>query len=388
MGAVQGVVAPGFEPAKDAFEAQFAGGAHIGAAVAAYHHGRKVVDLWGGLADADTGKPWTEDTLAICFSTTKGLTAACLHLLAERGLVRYDDLVTKYWPEFGANGKSAITVYHLLTHQAGIPQLPDGIVLDDLCDWERMIRGMEELSPVWEPGTATGYHAVNFGFLVGEVVRRIDGRSVGTFFRDEIAAPLRITELHIGLPAALDERVATLQSMIQVTPEMEAQRSVFVTSLSGRALGATLGGDMNELFNTPAGRSAEIPALNGAMSARDLARMYACYAGYGELDGTRLYSEQTVRTLSKEQTHRPDKVLVLPIRWSMGYMNGGDPGWPQGPRASSFGHPGFGGSLGYADPEIGLSFGVVMNGLNFDLFGAGRTATLAHTIRACAESAR
>lgn len=389
MGVVQGAVEPGFEPVREVFEQQFASGQHFGAGVSAYHRGRKVVDLWGGLADADASTPWLEDTMVPCYSVTKGLTAMALHVLADRGLVKYDDLVSKYWPEFAANGKSGITIYHLLTHQAGIPQLPDMARIDDLCDWQKMIHGIEQLTPEWEPGTNSGYHALNFGYLVSEVVRRIDGRSVGTFFHDEIAAPLGMTQIYIGTPEALDSKVATLKSTIPVTPEGEQMRKAFVASgaITVRAMGMGLPGDMSAMMSTPAGHRAEIPAINGIMSARDLARMYACLAGYGEIDGVRILSERTVRAMSERQTHRPDLVIIVPVGWSLGYMNGGDPGWPQGPRVTSFGHPGAGGAVGFADPEIGLSFGLVLNGLSQDFVGTGRGATLANAARACAENA-
>ena len=165
---VQGRVAAGFEPVKELFEQQFAQGQHIGAGVAVYHRGRPVVDLWGGLADEESGRPWEEGTMAVSFSTTKGLTATCLHILAERGLLKYGDPVAKYWPEFAVNGKEAVTIYQLLTHQAGIPQLPDGVRAETLLDWNTMVSEIAKLAPVWEPGTNTGYHAITFGYLVGE----------------------------------------------------------------------------------------------------------------------------------------------------------------------------------------------------------------------------
>ncbi len=300
---IQGRVEPGFEPVRELLEQQFAQGLHIGAGVAVYQRGRPVVNLWGGLADEDSGRPWDEGTMAVSFSTTKGLTALCLHLLADRGLVSYDDPVSKYWPEFAANGKESVTVYHLLTHQAGVPQLPDGITTGTLTDWDRMVRDIAALTPVWTPGTATGYHAITFGYLVGEVVRRIDGRSVGAFFRDEVAKPLGISELHIGAPASAEPKIATLKSRIDMNPsdpEMaERMRQVMGPgSLAGRALGMNLPGNMNDLLNSPVGRQAEIPAVNGVMSARGLARMYACLAGYGKLDGTRIVGEGTVRKMS------------------------------------------------------------------------------------------
>jgi CubicO group peptidase (beta-lactamase class C family) len=386
---VQGTTTPAFEPLRQAFEQQFAEGLHIGAGVAVYQHGKLVADLWGGLADEDKGTPWTRDTMAVSFSTTKGLTATCLHILADRGLVRYEDLVTKYWPEFGANGKGAITVRHLLTHQAGIPQVPDGIVLNDLLDWGRMTSAIAAETPLWEPGAGTGYHALTFGYLVGEVVRRIDGRSVGTFLHDEVAKPLGIMGLYIGAPESVEPHISQMKQRFVITAEMMAQAATMgPDSLISRAMGTALG-DLNGLLNSRAGHAAEIPAVSGVMTARDLARMYACLANYGELDGVRILSEAAVRKATEVQTSRPDRVIMnMEIAWSLGYMHGGLEGWPQGPRATSFGHPGFGGSIGFADPDIGMSFGLVLNALNLDLIGAGRTATLADAARACAEAAR
>ncbi len=388
---VQGTVEPAFEPLRQAFEQQFAEGQHIGAGVAVYHHGKLVADLWGGLADEDKATPWTRDTMAVCYSTTKGLTATCLHILADRGLVQYDDLVTKYWPEFGANGKEGIKVYHLLTHQAGLAPVPEGLVLRDLLDWERVTSALAAAAPAWEPGAETGYHALTFGYLVGEVVRRVDGRSLGTFLRDEVVQRLKIADMYIGAPESVEPRIAPLKQRFVITPEMAARAqssgAMGPTSLAARALGSVLG-DLNGLLNSPEGHAAEIPAVSGVMTARDLARMYACLANGGELDGTRIMGDATIRRATTVQTSRPDKVIMnVEIAWSLGYMNGGLAGWPQGPRPTAFGHIGFGGSVGFADPEIGMSFGLVLNALNMDLIGAGRTATLADAARACAEAA-
>jgi CubicO group peptidase (beta-lactamase class C family) len=386
MGIVQGTVEAGFEPLRDVFEAQFDEGQHIGAGVAVYHRGRLVADLWGGLADEDAGTPWKHETMAVSYSTTKGLTATCLHVLADRGLVDYQAPVATYWPEFAQNGKSKITVYHLLTHQAGIPQLPDGCTSEDTLDWEKMIHGIEKLAPVWEPGTDSGYHALNFGWLIGEVVRRVDGRSLGTFLREEICAPLGIDRMYIGAPASEEPNVAKLKERFEVTPEMEAARKQYQAqggSLMQRSM-STEG--FAEVLDSPAGHAAEIPAVSGIMNAPSLARMYACLANYGELDGARLMSELTVRRMSEQQSYRPDRVIVLPVAFSMGYMNGA-PGWPQGPRNTSFGHPGFGGSIGFADPEIEMSFGFVCNALTLGLTGAGRASGLADAARACIAAA-
>ena len=391
MATAHGTVAPGFEPVRDVFEKQFADGENLGAGVAVYHRGKPVVDLWGGIADEASGRPWERDTMAFSYSTTKGLTATCVHILADRGLLKYDDLVSRYWPEFAQNGKDKITIHHLLTHQAGVPQLPEGTTATDMLDWEKMVRGIEREGPVWEPGTNTGYHALTFGWLNGEVVRRICGRSLGTFLRDDICQPLGIDGMYIGAPAAVEPRIATLVERFNLTPEMEEARAAAMAAipadnLLSRAMSPADGSMGAGFHNTPAAHQAEIPAISGIMTARDLARMYACLANYGELDGVRLLSEDTVRAASKLQTYKPDAVIVLPVAFSLGYMNGA-PGWPQGERDSAFGHPGYGGSIGFADPEIEMSFGLVCNVLTLGLTGAGRASTLADTARACITAA-
>jgi len=381
--AVQGHIAPGFEPVRDIFEQQFETGQNLGAGVAVYHRGELVVDLWGGVADEATGAPWKRDTMALSYSTTKGLTATCLHLLADRGLIDYAAPVSACWPGFERKGKAGVTVYHLLTHQAGLPLIPEGITTRDLLDWERMVAALTDTSPIWEPGTATGYHALTFGWLVGEVVRRVDGRDLGRFLREEVCEPLGIDGMYIGLPPALDGRVAPLVQRFELTPEMIEQRQR--ATANGESLfqrTSPADGLMNvEFVNSPDTWHAQIPAISGIMTARDLARMYACLANYGELDGVRLMREETVRSASRRQSYAPDRVIVLPVAFSLGYMNGA-PGWPQGDRETAFGHPGFGGSVGFADPEISMGFGFVCNALTLGLTGAGRATALADAARA------
>jgi CubicO group peptidase (beta-lactamase class C family) len=395
---VQGQIDPGFEPLRDLLEAQFANGEHIGAGVCVYHRGRKVVDVWGGLANEDTRSAWNADTMAVSFSTTKGLTATCLHILADRGLVDYQALVSKYWPAFAQHGKEKITIYHLLTHQAGLAPVPDGMYDADFYDWERIIRGIEQQSPAWEPGTESGYHAVTFGFLVGEVVRRVSGQSLGTFLRDEVATPLGVAgEMFVGAPESVEPRIAKLKNRMTLTPEvLEQMRATQAAAAGGEvplfaramAMRPDRMPDPNadNVFDTPAGHRAEIPAANGIMTARALARMYACLGNYGALDGVRLMRESTVRSMSERQTLRPDKVIMVPVGWALGYMTGGVEGWPQGPRVTSFGHAGLGGSIGFCDPEIGMAFGFTTNALAMDLIGYGRTAALAGAARACCEA--
>jgi CubicO group peptidase (beta-lactamase class C family) len=384
---IQGQTEPAFDAVRKTFEEQFAAGRHLGAGVSVYHHGRKVVDLWGGIADEASGRRWEENTMAVCYSTTKGLAATCVHILADRGKLSYDDLVAKHWPEFAANGKEKITIYHILTHQAGIPQIPEGTTADDVLDWDTMARGMASLEPIWEPGTDSGYHALNFGWLTGEIVRRVDGRSVGQFLREEVCEPLGLQHMHIGAPESAEPLISTLRSP-ELTPEMEAQRAAYASSDALFVRASHLeGGRLDEILNSRAGHAAQIPAVSGVMTARDLARLYACLGNGGELDGVRLMSAETVRRASERQTYRADRVIMIPIGWALGYMTGGSEGWPQGTRVSAFGHAGLGGSIGYCDPEVGLAFGFVPNQLASDLIGYGRTAELAAVARECAEAA-
>jgi CubicO group peptidase (beta-lactamase class C family) len=395
---LQGTVEPGFEAVRELLERQFAAGEHIGANVCVYHRGRKAVDLWGGLADEDAGTPWQADTMAVSFSTTKGLTATCLHILADRGLVDYQAPVATYWPEFAKNGKEKITVFHLLTHQAGLAPLPDGIYSEDVHDWERVIRGIEQQAPAWEPGTESGYHAISFGFLVGEVVRRVSGKRIGQFLQDEVCAPLGLKDMYIGAPESVEPRIAKLKSRMIITPEMiqqfqqrTAAGGPAVDPLLERAMGFRPGAMLqpqegDNVFDTPRMHRAEVPAANGIMTARDLARMYACLGNGGELDGARLMSAERVKIMSKQQTRRADKVIGVEVGWALGYMTGGIEGWPQGPRASAFGHAGFGGSIGFCDPETGMAFAFTTNALGMDLIGYGRTAALAESARLCAEA--
>ena len=390
MTEIHGTVARGFERMRATLEEQFAGGQHVGAGVAVYHRGRAVVDLWGGLADEAAGTPWQRDTMAVCYSTTKGLAATCVHVLADRALIDYEAPVATYWPEYAQNGKEGVTVYHLLTHQSGSAPVPRGLTTDDLDHWDRIEAALAQEAPAWTPGEASGYHALTFGWLMSALVRKVDGRSIGRFFADEIAAPLGLEHMYIGAPADAEPLIARLENRMEISPEMEKQREVIMgpDTLIGRAMIIEAGkaGRLDEVLNSARGHAMEVPAVSGVMTARDLARFYACLANYGELDGVRILSEATVRKMSAVQTRRPDRVMMLPVGWSMGYMNGGAPGWPQGPRATSFGHPGLGGSVGFADPEIGMSFGFVLNALGSDLIGAGRAAQLADAARVCVES--
>src|SRR4051794_7761979 len=205
----QGWTAPGYEAVREAFEQNFADGLEVGAAFAAYHRGERVVDLWGGVADVATGRPWEEDSMVVVFSTTKGATAICANRLIEEGRLSPADRVVDHWPEFGDAGKEDVTVEHLLSHQAGLAWVDEPLSLEDALAWEPMIHALERQTPAWEPGTAHGYHAITFGYLVGEVVGRVTGQTVGTYFRELVGEPLRV-DFWIGLPEDLESRVAPL----------------------------------------------------------------------------------------------------------------------------------------------------------------------------------
>ena len=286
---VEGTVTPGYESVRDRFARNWEDFDEVGAAYALYVDGEKVVDIWSGTLDRDTDEPYVADTLQLVFSATKGATAACAALLADRGELDVDLPVAHYWPEFAQAGKERIPVRYLLSHKAGLPTFEGALTAEEMLAWDPVIRRLEESAPVWEPGARHGYHAITYGYLVGEVVRRISGKSLGTFFRNEFAEPLGL-EFWIGLPEEHFSRVAPLVdqfgSETAGDPEAAAEMSKMMSeTLLGRAL--TMNGAMNGLdggINAPAAWSAEIPAANGVTNARSLARLYASLIG-GVQDG-------------------------------------------------------------------------------------------------------
>jgi CubicO group peptidase (beta-lactamase class C family) len=368
MTVIDGEVAAGFEPVREAFETNFARHGDIGAAVCVYLDGRPVVDLWGGVADpADGGRPWQRDTLQLVYSATKGATATAAHLLAQRGALDLDAPVAAYWPEFAANGKAEIPVRWLLTHQAGVAALDRPVPLADALAWQPMVDALAAQRPLWTPGTAHGYHGRTYGWLVGEVIRRVSGRTPGRFFAEEIAAPLGL-DFFIGLPASERGRVSRMvykqqefefsaESLESIPEEFRELVAAVLDpdSAYNRAFSVTDPAEID--FNSPEVQAAEIPASNGIGTARGLARMYA--ALIGEVDGVRLLTPETLAVAAKERASGPDRVLVIPSRFGSGYMLPTEASLMTGPNA--FGHPGRGGSLGFADPEHGIAFGYVMN---------------------------
>ncbi|HET6634277.1 MAG TPA: serine hydrolase domain-containing protein [Streptomyces sp.] len=367
MTEVHGQVAGGFEGVRDAFTTNFAQHGDIGAAVCVYLDGQPVVDLWGGVADPETGRPWEHDTLQLVYSATKGATATAAHLLAQRGALDLDAPVATYWPEFAANGKAGIPVRWLLSHQAGLVALDEPVPVADALAWDPMVAALAAQRPQWPPGTQHGYHGRTFSWLVGEVIRRVSGRTPGWFFADEVAAPLGL-DFFIGLPPGERHRVSRLVFQepdidiadVPLESVPEEFRDVVAAwrdpkSLSNRAFAVTEPAQLD--FNSPEVQAAELPSSNGIGTARSLARMYAALVS--DVDGVRLLAPETVAAAAREQAAGPDQVMMIPSRFGTGYMLPSETVPMTGPRA--FGHPGRGGSLAFADPEHGIAFAYVMN---------------------------
>ena len=382
---VNGLVAEGFEPVRDAFVGNFEARGDRGAAVTVYRHGHRVVDLWAGTKDVDGTAPWERGTAQIVRSATKGVAAAALLLLAQRGELDLDAPVGEYWPEYKAAGKDRTLVWHLLAHRAGVPVLDRPLTPVQAADPVLAAEAVAAQAPVWEPGTDHGYHAQTYSWLTGELVRRVTGRSIGAWIADEIAGPVG-ADVWVGLPASEAGRVGRVAQLEAVTSDTgvlrtRPKRSVSEAyanpdSLTRRAFGAiTPMPDEND----PAYRAAVLPASNGIATADGLARVYASLIG--ELDGgTRLFTPETTELARTERSSGPDRVLVISTRFGLGYMLHGSasPLLSEG----SFGHPGRGGALGFADPESGIAFGYVTNGFRKSVTADPRAQALVRAVRA------
>jgi CubicO group peptidase (beta-lactamase class C family) len=377
IGPVAGAVAPGWEPVRDAFAKNFEARDEVGAAVCVYHHGRPVVDLCGGVADTATSRPWTDDTIVLVYSMTKGVSAVCANLLVERGALDPDAPVASYWPEFAAKGKGDIPVKWVLSHQAGLAVIEADVTLEHALSWTPVVDALAAQPPNWEPGTAHGYHLRSYGWLVGEIVRRIDGRTIGRFFADEIAAPLGL-DFWIGLPESEEPRVAML-----VPPPVEFRelmRTLPDTMLLARATTGPSGlFNYDEMWNRRELRACELPSSNGVGNARAVAKLYASLIG--EVDGRRTLRAETVARATECLARGPDAVILTETAFGLGFMLGPTLPTPCGPRA--FGHGGAGGSVSFADPDAGLAFAYVMNDLRFDMDGDPRGESLARAAYRC-----
>lgn len=371
-GRLQGFCAPEFASVLQAFEENFTARGEVGASVCLTLEGRTVVDLWGGLADPASGREWDRDTVSIVFSCTKGATAICAHVLKSRGMLDYDAPVAQYWPEFARHGKDATTVRMFLDHSAGVPALRAPVKRDGTYDWTYMVERLQEEAPFWEPGTRNGYHGLTFGWTVGEVVRRVSGKSLGAFFREAVAGPLEL-DFWIGLPEAEEARVAPMlrhvwPADVPLPPFLQAV--VNDKSSAAHLFLMNTGGFMPNGANTRAGHAAEIGGANGVSNGRGLAGMYAPLANGG---GPLVDSETLAEMGRVSMATHFDATLCMPTRFALGFMKSMDnrkrsPGATLMPGTDSaifgepaFGHVGAGGSFGFADPECGLSFGYSMN---------------------------
>jgi CubicO group peptidase (beta-lactamase class C family) len=352
-GSVQGMTHDRYSAVRTVFEGNFESGADVGASFCATLEGETVVDLWGGFADPARTRPWERDTIVNVYSTTKTMTALCALILADHGDLDFDAPVARYWPEFAANGKDRVKVSHLMSHAAGLSGWKEPITTEDLYDWEKVTALLAAQAPYWEPGTAPGYHALTQGYLVGEVVRRITGRSLGTFFREEIAEPLG-ADFHIGLPASEDHRVAEL---IPPPPGQAVGDGPAQTPLQAN-MSNNPGIDVSAT-RTRGWRGAEIPAAGGTGNARSIAEIHTILANGGVAKGKRFMSEAGCRRALELQIAGDDLILGAPARFGMGFgLAGGVVPLPS-PNTIYWG--GYGGSLAIIDMDARTTFGYAMN---------------------------
>jgi CubicO group peptidase (beta-lactamase class C family) len=354
---VEGSVEPGFEPVRDAFVANFGRHGEVGAAFSVHRYGRAIVDLWGGVTAPGTSDPYTGDTLQMVMSTTKGVVAIAAHILAEEGHLDFDAPVAQYWPEFAAEHKGKMPVRWLFSHSAGLAAIDTPLGVEDVYAWDPVVKALAAQRPNWEPGTAHGYHALTYGWLAGEVVKRVSGMSVGKFVAERVARPLGL-DFWIGLPNNLNRRVAPQIPAPAPPPgaaDPFAARLADPTSLMYRAFTNPSG--LFTAANTPEFRAAEVPAANGIGTARSLSRLYA--ACIGEVDGVRLLKPETVERAMIAEAEGEDLVVGYETRYGTGFQLS----FPSRPMAGegSFGHYGMGGSMAFAHPARGLSFGYTMN---------------------------
>lgn len=392
MAILHGSVHPDFWPAARALARQLRRGTG-GAALCVYHRGEKVIDIWGGRRNA-AGDPWEADTMSVSFSTTKGVTATALHILADRGLLDYDDPVARFWPEFAHGGKEHITIRHLLCHQAGLYDIRH--LIDSAArmrDWAYMTDALARSTPRLPPGSASAYHGITYGWLVGEVVQRVTGRPFAEVVQREIAEPLELDGLYVGAPAEVCGRAAELLMPDRGRARMAAlgerlDRVHRVTSWFGlrydprRIADALLApGILDFEWHGAECLAASIPAANGLFTARSLAKLYATLAAGGAFNGTRLLSERTVARATAVQSRGIDLVVPFPMHWRLGYHRAATTaGTP--PRA--FGHYGFGGSGAWADPDSQLAVALVLNSGIGTPFGDMRTAQISGVVLRCA----
>jgi CubicO group peptidase (beta-lactamase class C family) len=363
---IQGLCPPQFDAVRQAFEANFAEGQELGARFSLAVDGEIVVDLYGGWADRRETKPFGPDTLTPVFSTTKAIASILIARLVEQGRLSYTQAVGVVWPEFAQAGKEAVTVEQVMSHQAGLPGFPDEMDQELWFDWDAICAKLAAMAPMWPVGSASGYHPVTFGYLAGEIFRRVDGRTMGTALREDIAVPAGL-DLWIGLPDSEHGRVAELKRPSELPKFGELNDAVKAAFLTPWA--------------SPGGRSGaewrrvEIPSANGHATAPALALLMGALATDGDVGGTHILSPQVRDLASAERIHGPDLVLPFEMSWGAGFMRN-VPNHFYGPSDGTFGHSGWGGSCAFADPERRVSGAYVMNRQRVDLIGDARSRRL------------
>lgn len=364
---------------SELIEKQITDGRQIGVQVCAYRDGERIVDAWAGTMGPDDPRPVQADSLFCSWSTTKGVTATAIHMLADRGLIDYDAKVTDYWPEFGQNGKDEVTVTQALSHQIGLHALPEPFSVEFLIDWDTGIEYIEKVKPAYPPGTKTGYHAFTFGLIAGGIIQGATGRHIKDFIRDEIAKPLGVEdEMFVGIPDGIESMLTTLEIW-------DIPKSEFGSSLpEDHDFFKAMPNEMWKHFNDMAVRKACIPAGNGHFTARSLAKMYAALAGDGTIHEIRLVSPERIKEIQRLITEDLDIVIETKSRKGIGFFLGGPIEGvigPMGSRKTAFGHGGAGGSIAFADPEVNLSIAVTLNKMEFAAPGTGRALEICNLIR-------
>ena len=372
---IHGECDPQFSKVKETFEKLYQEDREIGSCFAVYKDGNPLVELWGGFQDKDKTKPWQKDNLVTVYSTTKGVAAFCIALAMEKGLLKYEEKVSTYWPEFASNGKEDITVGMLMSHQAGICS-PETRNVDDYYNQNLMAEKLAGMTPIWEPGTASGYHSMTFGWLTSELILRVTGKSLGTFFREEVGDQHEI-DFFIGLPESEDHRVAELVPFEIVRNENSEQQKIELTEAqkSQRNSAGTL-----DIQNTKAWRQAEIPSANGQGNARGLAKFYSLIVP--EDNSIKLLKDDTVNQMTTMQIEGRDLVLAVQVRWGVGFILNKHK-VIYGPVESAFGHSGYGGSCAFGDPENKIGISYVMNRMLDNFNADGRSVELINATYDC-----
>ena len=371
---IHGECDPQFSKVKETFEKLYREDREIGSCFAVYKDGNPLVDLWGGFQDKDKTKPWQKDNLVTVYSTTKGVAAFCIALAMEKGLLKYEEKVSTYWPEFAINGKEDITIGMLMSHQAGICS-PETRNVDDYYNQNLMAEKLAGMTPIWEPGTASGYHSMTFGWLTSELILRVTGKSLGTFFREEVGDRHEI-DFFIGLPESEDHRVAELVPFDIVRNEnSEQQVELTDAQKSQRNSAGTL-----DIQNTKEWRQAEIPSANGQGNAGGLAKLYSLIVP--EDNSLKLLKDDTVNQMTTMQIEGRDLVLAVQVRWGVGFILNKHK-VIYGPIEGAFGHSGYGGSCAFGDPENKIGVSYVMNRMLDNFNADGRSIELINATYDC-----